>query len=121
MMAWKIISGPKQLELSGGGKFHTCIAEHPTPRGSIRYAAAADYHRRSARFLVSRRSGRQFSRVRVEDGFDVAERERGGLRKLRCATRLNEGQGNVSESAAKEVARKATPASDWHAQCATAV
>jgi hypothetical protein len=27
-VAWKVISGPKQLELTGGGKVHTCMAEH---------------------------------------------------------------------------------------------
>ena len=27
-MAWKIISGPKSLELTGSGPVHTCMDEH---------------------------------------------------------------------------------------------
>jgi len=28
LVAWEIISGPKQLDLTGAGKVHTCMAEH---------------------------------------------------------------------------------------------
>jgi hypothetical protein len=28
LLAWKIVSGPKQLELTGGGQVLTCIEEH---------------------------------------------------------------------------------------------
>jgi hypothetical protein len=28
LLAWKIISGPKQLELTGGGQVQTCMDEH---------------------------------------------------------------------------------------------
>lgn len=28
VVAWKIVSGPKKLELTGGGKLLTCMDEH---------------------------------------------------------------------------------------------
>ncbi len=28
LVAWKIISGPRRLELSGGGQLHTCMDRH---------------------------------------------------------------------------------------------
>jgi hypothetical protein len=28
LVAWKIVSGPKQLELTGGGRVQTCMDEH---------------------------------------------------------------------------------------------
>jgi hypothetical protein len=50
LLAWKIVSGPKQLELTGGGQVLTCMDEHlvlgrpfDAPQQPVTIGEALDY------------------------------------------------------------------------------